>query len=133
MNEIRLPRGADVGAEEDPCVGPALQVWMTLHVRIYPEMSELVTAQRDEEAVADRFPGSDGANHFQPTGDPAALFTRALPPAAARRHHNDRRQGRVGARDFRRDIECLRSRAADMRNECHAGTRGSPLAQPRSF
>src|SRR5262245_61057201 len=133
MNEIRLPRGADVGAKEDPCVGSALEVWMALQVRIDPEMSELMAAQRDEEAVAERLAGSDGANRFQPTNEPAARLARALPPAAARGHDDDGRERWIEACDSRRHVERLRGGAIDLCHKRYAGARGGLLAQPRGF
>src|SRR5262249_44756220 len=71
MNEVRLAGRTDVRAEEDPRVRPTPQIAMTLQVRIHSEKSELVAAERDEAAVAGWLSQLDGADHLQPTDNPA--------------------------------------------------------------
>ena len=64
----------------------------------------LVTAQRNEQRVARRPASREDSNRFQPTRKTAPLLARALPPATARCHEDERRQRRVAARNLDGDV-----------------------------
>src|SRR4029078_12088779 len=101
--------------------------------RIKPTDPELVSAQCDEQTVAECFPDADGAHYLQPAGDPAALLARARPPATARGHDDEGRQRGVAARDPRGYVERLRRGATNVRNKRGLGARGRLLMQPLSL
>jgi hypothetical protein len=92
VDEIRLSWRTDIRAEENPRVRAFHEICSALEVAINAQKSELVTAQGDEETVARRLAGRQDPDHFQPTRESAPLLAHALPPAAARRHEDERRQ-----------------------------------------
>jgi hypothetical protein len=66
-----------------------------------------VTAQNHKKAVTRWIASNESAHYLEPTRHSAALLTDALPPRAARRHEDKRREVRIASRYFSRDIEGL--------------------------
>lgn len=70
--------------------------------------SKLVSAHCDEQRCTPRSTGSQRPHRLQPADEPVPLLARALPPAATRCHEHERRQRRIGTRDFRGHVQRLR-------------------------
>jgi hypothetical protein len=73
MNHVRLPRSANVRAEENPRVRTRYQVRTALHIWIDFQKTDFVAAECDEKGVARRLGSSKNTNHFQPASQPTPL------------------------------------------------------------
>jgi len=65
--------------------------------------------------------GNDRAHRLEPADKAAAALRRVRVPAAARRHHADRRERRIAAADFGDDVEGLGARARGERDHTDLG------------
>ena len=130
MDEARLTRCADIGAEMNPAVRAPDEAATAGQVRIDSQKAELVPAAGDEQAIARRPRGRQRPHHFQPAGETTAALARALPPAAAWRHDDQRRKLRVAPRNLRNDVAGVRHAPPHVGDERRLRVRLRLLLEP---
>ena len=129
----RLSRRAEIRTEVQPAVTALEQIAATREVTPHTKESELMARDCDKQAPSFRRRLDGRAQCFQPARDAAAALTRTLPPAAARRGDDDRREIGVRARDFHRHVICARWLSRDLRHHDCLNAARSTLSQPFAF